>query len=74
MLKLCFEVSATSALPTLGLLLRRKRLKVAQSIVGQKAQAKVAEHPESWVGGGEYSYPRQRQARLMGAMARAALP
>jgi hypothetical protein len=47
MLKLCFEMSVTSALPTLGLPLRQKRLKMAQSVVGQKAQARAAEHPES---------------------------
>jgi hypothetical protein len=40
MLKLCFEVNATSALPTLSLPLRQKRLKAAQSVVGQKAQAR----------------------------------
>ena len=47
MLKLCFEVNATSALLTLGLPLRQKRLKAAQSVIGRKTQMRVAEHPES---------------------------
>jgi hypothetical protein len=46
MLKLCFEVKTTSALPTLGLL-RQKRLKAAQFVVDQKTQARTAENPES---------------------------
>jgi hypothetical protein len=47
MLKVCFEVNATSALPALSLSLRQKRLKATQSVVDQKAQTRAAEHPEA---------------------------
>ena len=72
MLKLCFEVSATSASPTTDLSLRWTRLKVAQSVVGQKAQAR--EQSTLSLRGKSMATPSGDRQRLMGAIVSMALP